>query len=135
WIGGSTLASLIYIDQEQNVTTPLVILATVGLGVFSLLQPLRGAHATIQQAKERELAAIRDAIRGCRVQLLAAGDARDPSQQISGLLAYEARIEAIRTWPLDVSTVVRFGLLVSVAVGSWLGGAVVEMLLDSAIES
>lgn len=137
WLGGSSIASLIYIDQNQDWLTAIVILGTVSLGVSSLLFPVRGAREQIIRAKEQELARVRDSIRSCREELLddkleVTGAA---AQRIPGLLAYEARIESVREWPLDVPTVVRFGLLLLLAVGSWLGGAVVELLLDYLVDS
>ncbi len=110
----------------------MVIGATVTLGIYSLLQPLRGARAAIVAAKRDELARIREAIRGCRSELLdpAGGDSTQAAARIPGLLAYETRIEAVHDWPLDPSTLVRFLALVTLAIGSWLGGAIVELLLD-----
>lgn len=135
WLGGSSLASLIYLNQNQALMTALVIVVTVGLGIYSLFQPLRGARKTIVHAKERELERIREAIRACRGELL---DGRldassNAARRIPGLLAYEARIASVREWPLDLPTFMRFALLVTLAVGSWLGGAVVELLLGSAL--
>lgn len=135
WLGGSSIASLIYVNQNQDLMTALVIVGTVALGLYSLLKPLRGAHAAIAGAKRRELEQIRDAIRACRAELLESQlDApSNAAERMPGLLAYETRISAVREWPIDVPTFVRFALLVSLAVGSWLGGAVVEMLLGSVL--
>ncbi len=132
WLGGSSIASLIYFDQDHDIRTAMVIGATVTLGIYSLLQPLRGAHAAIVAAKRDELARIREAIRVCRSELLdpAGGDSTQAAARTAGLLAYETRIEAVHDWPLDPSTVVRFLALVTLAIGSWLGGAIVELLLD-----
>lgn len=136
WLGGSSIASLLFIDQQHGALTALIIAATVGLGTYSLFWPLRGVHEIISRAKEEELARVHDVLRGLREDLLANDpeDSAKASQRISGLIAYEARIAAVRDWPMDVPTIVRFALLLSVAVGSWLGGAVVEMLLGSVID-
>jgi hypothetical protein len=135
WLGGSSIASLIYVNQNQNLMTAIVIVATVALGFYSLLKPMRGAHDTIVRAKGLELEQVRAAIRSCRGELLdSQSDAASPAAgRIPGLLSYEARINAVREWPLDVPTFVRFALLLSVAIGSWLGGAVVEMMLGSVL--
>lgn len=135
WLGGSSIASLIYVNQNRDLMTALVIVSTMSLGFYSLLQPLRGAHNTIARAKKQELARIRETIRACRGDLLDSQiDASSSAPgRIPGLLAYEARIAAVREWPLDVSTFVRFVLLLILAVGSWLGGAIVELLLGSVV--
>ncbi len=48
-----------------------------------------------------------------------------------GLLGYEQRIASVAEWPLDAPQVARFVLVVLIGLGSWLGGAVVEHLLDA----
>jgi hypothetical protein len=53
--------------------------------------------------------------------------------ELEGLLAWEQRISEVREWPFDVSTLARFGALLALAIGSWLGGAVVERALGMAL--
>jgi len=48
--------------------------------------------------------------------------------------AFEARIEAAREWPFDASTFMRFALYLMIPLGSWLGGAFVERLVDAALQ-
>jgi hypothetical protein len=57
-----------------------------------------------------------------------------PAVRLPGLLAMEARIEGVNTWPFDISTFLRFSALGLLAVGSWLGGAVIERLLGLAVD-
>ncbi len=59
----------------------------------------------------------------------AAGDLRVQGH-LADLLAYRAFVEGLREWPFDTSTLVRFALYTLIPVGSWLGGAFVERLLD-----
>ena len=49
-------------------------------------------------------------------------------------LAWEARIESVREWPFDTPTLVRFALFLLIPLGSWLGGAVVERVVDLVLE-
>ena len=51
------------------------------------------------------------------------------ASELEGLLAWEARIERVPEWPFDVPTLIRFGAVLILAVGSWVGGAVVERVL------
>lgn len=136
WLGGSTIASLLFLDQRHDMVTALVIAATVSFGAFSLFWPLRGGRDAIVRAKRDELARVREQIRNLRHDMLdpTSNAATDASQRLPGLLAYESRIDSVREWPMDVPTIARFGLLVTIAVGSWLGGAVVERLLDVILE-
>lgn len=134
WLGGSAIAGVVFVDQEFALGTAIVLLGTGGLGTAAFLLPLRGAHQSIRAAKREELARVRGAIELARDAALAPPSAAEPaavatSARLPGLLAYEARIEEVREWPLDLPTVSRFGVLMFVALGSWLGGAVVERLL------
>jgi hypothetical protein len=52
---------------------------------------------------------------------------------MAALLAYEARIEAVREWPIDTATLRRFGLFLLIPMASWIGGALVERLVDAAL--
>ncbi len=42
----------------------------------------------------------------------------------------DARLESVREWPFDAPSLVRFALYVALGLGSWLGAAAVERLLD-----
>jgi hypothetical protein len=77
---------------------------------------------------------VRESIRRVRSALFhEAEDGRDVAR-LPALLAYEARIEGVREWPFDTPTLARFGLLVLLATGSWLGGAVVERVLGVVLD-
>jgi len=139
WLGGSAIAGLVYVDQEFATPTAVVLLATVGLGLAALLLPLRGVHRRIAAAKQAELDRIRSSIEAAGEQALKppASQGRSPEPGGAGLadlLAYEARIASVREWPLDIPTVSRFTLLLLVAIGSWLGGAIVERLLGQLLD-
>ena len=49
---------------------------------------------------------------------------------MADLVAYRSLVQGVREWPFDVSTLARFLLFGALGVGSWLGGALVERLLD-----
>ena len=49
---------------------------------------------------------------------------------ISELLAYRDSIEGIRNWPFENTTLLRFTLYLLIPLGSWFGGAFVELGLD-----
>ena len=50
--------------------------------------------------------------------------------RLPGLLALESRLEAVREWPFDTSSLARFGLYLLIGLGSWIGAAMVERLID-----
>jgi hypothetical protein len=92
-------------------------------------------HRRIRDAKREELDRVRLRLRSARRELLAGstGAAR-AAAELPALLAYETRIETVSAWPFDTPTLLRFGALTLLASGSWLGGALVERLLDVALE-
>ena len=51
--------------------------------------------------------------------------------RLANLVAWRGLVERVREWPYDASTLLRFALVVSLCLGSWLGGAIVDRLLDA----
>ena len=49
---------------------------------------------------------------------------------MADLIAYRSLVQSVHEWPFDVSSLARFLLFGALGVGSWLGGALVERLLD-----
>jgi hypothetical protein len=62
----------------------------------------------------------------------AAGGATPPGH-VADIVAYEARVASVPSWPFDLSTLVRFALYVALGLGSWLGAAVVERFVDAVV--
>ena len=54
-------------------------------------------------------------------------------ERLPGLLAWEGRVEAVSEWPIDAATLRRPGIFVLLPLGSWIGGALVERLVDAAL--
>ena len=48
--------------------------------------------------------------------------------------AWREQIERAREWPLDAAILRRFGLYLLIPVVSWVGGALVERIVDSALQ-
>jgi hypothetical protein len=135
WLLGSSIASLLFLRFGFLWAHVFILIGTISVGVFAILQPLRGVHGRLEEEKRRELAVLRAAIRSAREQVLGEGPgAADAALRLPGLLAMEARIEGVSTWPFDVSTFLRFSALGLLAIGSWLGGAVIERLLGLAVD-
>ena len=59
----------------------------------------------------------------------AAGTTAAAAARIPGILAYEARVEGVREWPVDVPTLLRLTLYLALPLVSWIGGAFVAMIL------
>lgn len=130
WFVGSALASLLFLDVDSPLIVAGVLVVTVGFGVLSLVTAMRGVQHAVREAKRAELARTREALANAGRALFDGGSG---AERVPALVAYEARLVEVREWPLDTSTVLRFAALAMIAVGSWVGGAVVERLLGAAL--
>ena len=101
------------------------LLLLVAAGV-ALAIPTWGARQALRSAKVAELDRVRQQIRAAR-------HARDDAR-LPGLLAWETRIESASEWPLDASSLRRSGLYVLIPVLSWVGGALVERVVDVVVD-
>jgi hypothetical protein len=131
WLVTGTIVLLLLLGQKSSeYFVPLVVgLAASATIVFAL--PMLRVHRLIDIAKKTELAKLRRQIAEARAIFERGGPESDGvAPRFAALLALEARIEAAREWPLDLSTMVRFALYLALPLGSWLGGAVVERVLD-----
>jgi len=131
WFVGSGLALLLIIDAAQRGVVLAVIGGTVALGVSALLLPALGIHERLVCAKADELVRVRRELERRRAALF--GEGEGEASELPALLAYESRIEAVREWPFDTPLLIRFGLLILIPLGSWLGGALVERIVDRAL--
>jgi hypothetical protein len=134
WFIGSALASFLVTSEANVWIVGIVIAVTLGLGIVGLILPSRGLHQSIRERKRKELARIRQAIGSEREGLFSSGGASSAAFRMPSLLAYEARIESVREWPFDTTTLSRFGLFLLIPLASWIGGALVERLVDAALE-
>lgn len=105
-------------------------LLALGAAATALLMPLRGARRAIQSAKRAELD-------WCEAELHRARAALETGQPMARplghLLAWRNLVLAVHEWPLDAPTVRRFGLYLAIPLGSWLGGALVERVVDGVL--
>lgn len=130
WFLGSSIASLLVLEATAWILVLGVNSLTIALGVASLLLPSRGVHERLREAKRAELRWVRGEIARARTAL--GRPAASPEvAALPALLAWEARVERTGEWPFDASTLLRFALFLAVPLVSWLGGALVERLVDA----
>jgi hypothetical protein len=134
WFGGSALASLLFVGASAGWIVALVLVVTLGLGVASLLVPSRGIHLRIRERKREELARVRAAIAGGGAALFGGPAGESDAGRLPALIAYEARIAAVREWPFDTATLRRFLLFLLIPLASWIGGALVERVVNAVLE-
>jgi hypothetical protein len=113
---------------QANIVFPLLFVIVV---TSAFLQPAMGVRRRIRAAKRAELERVHGALRVERGRLLEAGPETDDSRtRMADLVAYRSLVQSVHEWPFDVSALARFLLFGALGVGSWLGGALVERLLD-----
>ena len=59
-----------------------------------------------------------------------AAPSADQSPRLANLVTYYQLVENTREWPIDATNLVRLALYLVLGLGSWLGGALVERVLD-----
>jgi hypothetical protein len=127
-----TIFSMLYISGDAGDAVPFTVMLVVSISAASALIPVHGVHLRLAEQKRQRLARVAEAIREAQEPVLAArpGEAGDGAAHLHALLALRAQLEASREWPWDVPTVVRLALYVAIGLGSWLGGALVERIVD-----
>jgi hypothetical protein len=128
WFIGTSLATLLLVDTDSPMLVISILLATTSIGAASLLAPSRGVHERLRDAKREELDWLRAEIARAS-GALRRGDDREAAR-LPALLGWEARVAGLPEWPFDASTVRRFLLFLLVPLGSWLGGALAEHVLE-----
>lgn len=131
WLVTGTIVLLLLLGQQASeFFVPLVVgLIASATAVFAW--PMWRVHLLIDRAKNIELARLRLAIAEQRRLFERDGaEGERASVRLAALLALMGRIEHVREWPLDLPTILRFGFYLALPLGSWLGGAVVERILN-----
>jgi len=135
WIVFVSLYSINLIDTDALASVALMWLLGLGFSLPPALLPLLGVHRRIREAKRAELdrvgAALRDepdALAGSAIERRAGG------VSVADLVAYRDLVSSVREWPFDAGARWRILLYLSIPVGSWLGGALVERILSSALD-
>ncbi len=126
-----TITSVIGIAPGERVLGSVVMgTSALAAAVAALLAPVRGVHRQIRREKQRQLRTLRVQIDAQRRAVLEGQPDAAELARLPGLLALESRLEAVREWPFDTSSLARFGLYLLIGLGSWIGAAMVERLID-----
>jgi hypothetical protein len=129
----SFLFSLFLLEPwGKTVAIPMLLLFPA-LCVAALLLPVSGVRQQLAASKRAELARVDAALRAEAEANLKEGAALATGARLSNLVAWRALVMDANTWPFDLGVWLRFGVYVSLGLGSWLGGALVERLLGLAL--
>ena len=130
-IGAGQISFLLiaFLDDQIAPGLPFVLavgcVANLGLSAAALWLPLRGAHQAILREKSAELE--RSTL---QLRARAEAGAREAPGALADALAWRHHVEAVPDWPIDLPTLRRFVLYLAIPLGSWLGGAVVDLLVE-----
>ncbi len=131
----AALFSLLMLSPFILVVMPVTVVFIFSVAVAALLLPVVGVHQRIAEVKQAELARVRVAIRReSELRLGSEAPTGGSGAPLSDILAYEARIASVTTWPFDLNTLTRFGFYVMLGASSWLGSAFVERMLETALD-
>jgi hypothetical protein len=135
WILCVSILSLHFAVGSAANIVPKGLVALLGVAAAALLLPVWGVHRRLAEKKRAELDRLCAQIGSAQAQLLeSAADApTDVATRLATLLTLKQHVEAAREWPFDVPTLARFALYIAIGLGSWLGGALVERMLDVAL--
>jgi hypothetical protein len=130
-IGASLMIPWVFIPGFATAWLPLIVAACTAPTLL-LIVPVRGARRRIREAKRNELSGLDEQIRTVRAVALRG----DPAAQarIAFLTSYRSLIADIREWPFETPALARFGLYLLLPIGSWLASALVERLVNAALD-
>ena len=134
-IGAGQISFLLvaFLDDQVAPGLPFVLVlgcaANLALSAAALWLPLRGAHQAIVREKSAELERSTAQLRA-----RAEAGAREAPGTLADALAWRRHVESVPDWPIDLPTLRRFVLYLAIPLGSWLGGAFVELLLERVVD-
>ncbi len=125
-----SLTAVISVSPGRTVVGALIATSlNLAMAVVALVLPARGIHRRIRVEKERQIAPLRAEIDAARRRVTEGAASAEQVARLPGLLALEARLDAVREWPFDTGSLSRFALYLLLGLGSWFGAAGVELLL------
>lgn len=135
WMATLAIFSLFWLAPNAgrgNIAAFVLLLTLAGGNLTVLmLRAQRRVHREKIQQLERLWVAIRADQKALQSDPTGSANA---AARLLALYAAEARIHAVSEWPFDASSVIRFAVYLTIGVGSWVGGALVERLLGAAMD-
>jgi hypothetical protein len=132
-VGFSSIQSLFLIESGYGPTLSIMWVLTTAVAITGFLVPVNGVRKRIRDAKTARLERCREDLRGAQASLDASGG-NEELARVTNLLALRQHLLEIREWPFDASTLRRLGLYLLIPLVSWSGGAVVERLINTALD-
>lgn len=124
-----SISANLWLDPHSPaIATGTTLILLVAATALALILPAWGIHLRLRVSKQAELERIRKAI---SLRLNENTRSVEQAQQLRTDLALEQRITEIGEWPFDAGNYGRVILYIVLGLGSWVGAALVEQLLES----
>lgn len=130
WVIVSSLISLFWLGPGAGSANGFIVIAILALVSVAVVSTLLAVRSNIRAAKRNALAALEARIRAGGEDLLAGHPAREGGASLADLVALQGTLERVREWPVNAPAVARAALVAALALGSWLGGALVEHVVN-----
>jgi hypothetical protein len=127
WFTVSASACLLLVSQVSPVVSAALLGACALMGLWVFLGTTHRVHLSIHAAKARELETVRSEISDLRVH---PGAEPETSLKLHSLLAYEARIAAVREWPFNQTILMRVLGSTLILTLPWFGQAAAGLLVE-----
>lgn len=127
WFTVGAVSCLFFLDSGLNIFTVALVVVFLALGVWVFLRSMEPVHRKIRAAKAGELERLREEIASVRSGAVSDAAA---ATRLQGLLAYEARIEAVPEWPFDQTTLYRVCASALILTVPWFGQAVAGYAIE-----
>jgi len=121
WFTISAVICLFFIGGGIDPFTIGLLIGCAAMGIWIFVATMEMVRHKIRIAKAAELERVRREIDVAR---------HDPGDHLQGLLAYEARIQAVHEWPFDQTTLVRVLASAFILTVPWFGQAIVQYFIE-----
>ena len=127
-IGAQAAFPFMFFQADVNALTfvPGLIATSLPM-IYLFVAPVWPVHARIVDAKRQTL----DRLDG-EIAVLTAGSTHPALPDLAALLVYRREVSAVGEWPFDTSVMGRLILYLIIPPLTWVGAALIEMLVDTA---
>jgi len=135
WAVFLSIFSLFWLGDSAARSNFSLLVLVMSLATAAYFVPLIAIRRKIRATKNVELDQLREEIR-CELEVMgAAAPGAEQSPRLANLVSYYQLIESTSEWPIDATSLVKLALYLVLGLGSWLGGALVERMLDGLLGS
>ncbi len=128
-VGMVSIISLLLLDPGEWPVVVRAYLGSLAIALLGFWLPMRGVHQRIHEVKEAELKWTRERIHQSEILLHSGSPDMSPGQ-MADLVANLKLIEDVPEWPFESLTIVHVIAYLLIPLGSWLGGLLIESLLE-----